>query len=76
MASIERLKQTRVKLIRYTKTRCLLDRHNPCVEQPFFEIQVPHFRGLAQWYVMVAQMRFSHDDGTREQKQHSCSIIK
>lgn len=38
MASFERLKQTRVKLIRYMKTRFLLDRHDPCVEQPLFEI--------------------------------------
>lgn len=38
MASFERLKQTRVKLIRYANTRFLLDRHNPCVEQPFFAI--------------------------------------
>lgn len=37
MASFERLKQTRVKLIRDAKTRFLLVRHNPCVEQPFFK---------------------------------------
>lgn len=68
MALFERLKQTRVKLIRDAKTRFLFGRHNPCVEQPFFKTQVPCFLRAAQRYVMAAQMHFFHNDSTREQK--------